>query len=165
MVKVESRVEIDRRPADVFAFLADPDNWSKWLDGIIESKQQGPGGMKPGTRVDQVIKFLGRRFDTTAEVVDCHWGSRLIMKVISGPFPMTWTHTVAAADGGSAVTTTLQADPGRFFRLAGPLLKPVLQRHFNDDHTTLKALLERTTDNLDSAGTSGFAVRRKAHRN
>ncbi len=151
MVKVESRVEINRRPADVFAFLIEPANWSSWLDGIIECRQLGAGGMTAGTRVSQVIRFLGRRFDTTAEVVDCQRDLRLTMKVISGPFPMSWTHLVDAADEGSAVTTTLDADPGRFFRVAGPLLKPLLQRHFDDDHATLKALLERASSTQRTA--------------
>ncbi len=142
MVKVESRADISRRPDEVFAFLADPANWSKWLDGIVDSKQQGVGPMRPGTRVAQVVRFLGRRFEVTAEVVEHRPDSRLAMKVISGPFPMSWAHAVAATDGGCAVTTTLEADPGRFFRIAGPLLKPLLQRHFDDDHASLKDLLE-----------------------
>lgn len=148
MVEVESRVNINREPGEVFGFLAEPANWALWLEGIVESKQHGRGAITVGTRVNQVVKFLGRRFDITAQVIECDWNRRLTMKVISGPFPMSWTHLVVARDGGSAVITKLEANPGRFFRIAGPLLKPLVQRHFDEDHAALKSILERVPEKL-----------------
>jgi len=40
------------------------------------------------------------------------------------------------------LTTVLEADPGTYFRLAAPLVKPLLQRQLDADHATLKALVE-----------------------
>jgi hypothetical protein len=95
-----------------------------------------------GNKVQQVIKFLGRRFDVTAQVVEYQKDGRIGMRVLSGPFPMAWTHALAQAGAGSSLTTRLEVDPGTYFAIAGPLLKPVVQRHFDADHATLKALLE-----------------------
>lgn len=54
---------------------------------------------------------------------------------------MAWTHTLDESDRGSHLTTSLEADPSSYFRIAGTLLKPVLQRHLDGDHQTLRALL------------------------
>ncbi len=59
---------------------------------------------------------------------------------------MAWMHRVEGADGGTLLTTTLEADPGSFFTIAGSLLKGLLQRHFDNDHAALKALLESPSE-------------------
>jgi hypothetical protein len=64
------------------------------------------------------------------------------MQVLTGPFPMALTMTVEGIGQESRLTTVLEADPGTYFRLAAPLVKPLLQRQLDADHATLKALLE-----------------------
>jgi polyketide cyclase/dehydrase/lipid transport protein len=142
MVSVESRVNINRSVSAVFGYLAQPTNWPQWLDGILEATAEGAGSLGEGSRVHLVIKFLGRRFETTAHATEYRQDDRIGMQVQSGPFPMAWMHRVEEANGGTLVTTSLDADPGRFFSPAGPLLRGLLQRHFDDDHATLKVLLE-----------------------
>jgi hypothetical protein len=135
-------VEIERSVDQVFGYLSEPGNWTQWLEGIVESRQEVAGSLGMGNRVQQVIKFLGRRFNVMAQVVEYQKDGRIGMRVLSGPFPMAWTHVLAPAGVGSSLTTRLEVDPGTYFAIAGPLLKPVLQRHFDADHASLKALLE-----------------------
>jgi ligand-binding SRPBCC domain-containing protein len=142
MVSVESQVNIDRPVSAVFDYLARPTNWPQWLDGILDATPEGAGSLGKGSRVRLVIKFLGRRFETTAQATEYRQDDRIGMQLLSGPFPMAWMHRVEEADGGTLLTTTLEGDPGSFFAIAGPLLKGLLQRHFDDDHATVKALLE-----------------------
>jgi carbon monoxide dehydrogenase subunit G len=142
VLRVESTVDVRRSVDQVFGYLSDPGNWTQWLEGIVESSLEEGQTLRQGARVRQVIKFLGRRFDVTAEVIEYQAGDRIGMRVLSGPFPMAWTHVLQQAGEGTRLTTSLEVDPGTYFRLAGPLLKPVLQRHFDADHAGLKALLE-----------------------
>jgi hypothetical protein len=88
------------------------------------------------------IKFLGRRFEITAEVTEYRQDDRFEMRGLSGPFPISWIHRVEEIDGGTRLSTTPEAEPGSFFTIAGSMVKPLLQRHLDDDHATLKALLE-----------------------
>lgn len=142
MVKVESRVQIDRSLATVFGYLAQPQKWPEWLDGILDASLEGAESLSQGSRVRLIIKFLGRRFEATGQVIEYRQDDRIGMQVLSGPFPMSWRYRVEEVDGRTILTTTLEGEPGSFFAIAGPLLKPVLQRHFDDDHATLKALME-----------------------
>lgn len=77
-----------------------------------------------GSKVSQTVKFLGRPFDLMSEVVDYRSGRTIGMRVIAGPFPMSWTHEIEPAGSGSRVTTRLEADPGTFISIAGPVLGP-----------------------------------------
>jgi hypothetical protein len=46
---------------------------------------------------------------------------------------------------GNLLATTLEADRGGYFWLAGPILKRVLRRHLDAVHATLNALLDDVT--------------------
>lgn len=142
MLRIDSSVEISRPIDQVFAYLSTPSNWTQWLEGFTESHQEGDGSLVVGSKISQTIKFLGRRFDLMSEVVDYRSGRTIGMRVVSGPFPMAWTHEIEPAGSGTRVTTRLEADPGTFFSIAGPVLRPLVQHHLDDDHNQLKAILE-----------------------
>jgi hypothetical protein len=55
---------------------------------------------------------------------------------------MSWTHEVEPAGSGTRMTTRLEADPGMFFSIAGPVLRPLVQHHLDADHNHLKTILE-----------------------
>ena len=40
MIKVEHSVVIDRLVPEVFAFVADPANNTRWQDGLVESRME-----------------------------------------------------------------------------------------------------------------------------
>jgi uncharacterized membrane protein len=142
MLTMESRIEVARPVDQLFAYLSDLSNWPQWLAGIQESRIEGSERIGVGAKVRQVAKFLGRRFEITGQVVEFSANKKIAMQVLSGPFPMALTMTVESIGQGSRLTTVLEADPGTYFRLAAPLVKPLLQRQLDADHATLKALVE-----------------------
>jgi ribosome-associated toxin RatA of RatAB toxin-antitoxin module len=142
MLTMESRIEIARPVDQLFAYLSDLSNWPQWLVGIQESRIEGSEKIGVGAKVRQVAKVLGRRFEITGQVVAFDPNKKIAMQVLTGPFPMALTLTFEAIGQASRLTTVLEADPGTYFRLAAPLVKPLLQRQLDADHATLKALVE-----------------------
>ena len=142
MLRVQVEVAIKRPVDDVYQYLADPANWVNWLEGFVQSRQEGAMPLKVGSKLHQAVRFLGRRFDIDSEVTELVHDATIGVRVVSGPFPMAWRHLVATSGGGTRMTTVLEAEPGSYFKVAGPLLKPMLQRHLGDDHKRLKTLLE-----------------------
>jgi uncharacterized membrane protein len=149
MLTMESRIEIARPVDQLFAYLSDLSNWPQWLVGIQESQIEGSERIGVGAKVRQVAKVLGRRFEVTGQIVEFDANKKIAMQVLTGPFPMALTLTFEAIGQASRLTTVLEADPGTYFRLAAPLVKPLLQRQLDADHATLKALVEEGVPAID----------------
>ena len=69
MIRVESGVKIQRPANEVFAYIANFENNTRWQSGMIEARFTSPGPLAVGSTYAQVASFLGRRIESTFEVV------------------------------------------------------------------------------------------------
>jgi hypothetical protein len=58
------------------------------------------------------------------------------------PFPLTQTNEFAAEGGGTKVVTTLEGEPGGFFKVGEPIVVRIAKRQFQTQLDTAKELLE-----------------------
>jgi uncharacterized membrane protein len=141
---VEHSVVIGRPIEEVFAFAADPNNNPLWHSFTLETQTVSGVEVEVGTAFDNVIKFLGRRIETTLEIVENEPPRRQRVRVTSGPIPASGCYDFEPADGGGSTrfTYTLDAEVGGFFKLAEPLVGRAARRQTETDMATLKDLLE-----------------------
>ena len=141
---VEESVVINRPPEEVFDYVANRENLPEWSAPIQEVRKETQGPlMEEGARFTTVAKFLGRRFETPFEVSVHEPPRRHTDRSTGGPFPQEFTHIFEEVEGGGTrLTEVTDAEPGGFFRLAGPLLEIAGRRQFRADLETLKDLLE-----------------------
>lgn len=59
------------------------------------------------------------------------------------PFPAQLTFTLEPQAGGTKLTASAEAEPGGFFKLAGPVLSRSLKGTLEKDLQSLKATLEK----------------------
>lgn len=142
MPEASKTVVIRRPPADVFAFLADVGNDPRWRSGVLEiSKQSGEG---KGAVWHQVVAGPGgRRINADIEITDYEPGSLLGFRTISGPVRPTGRFELAAAEGGTRVAFSLQAELGGVKKL---LMGGMVQKTMNAEVEaleTLKGVLEQ----------------------
>jgi uncharacterized membrane protein len=141
VARAEHTVVVERPPEEVFAYLTDLSSVPSWQSGAVEVREpEGPLGV--GTSYVQVLKFLGRRIETTLEVVAFEPGRRFSLKTLSGPIPFEVEHTLEPAGDGTRLRVTLEGEPAGFFRLAEPLVERNAQRQLEQDFETLKAKVE-----------------------
>ena len=145
-IDVTVEAVIGRSPEDVARFAMNPENDRRWIGGIVEAEALTDPPTHAGTRVRRVAKFLGKRIEYVLEVVDHDPSRRLVMRAVSGPFPLTVHYEFAGADGGTRARIRNQGDASGFYRLAAPLLARLVQRRVARDLKTLKALLEAERD-------------------
>ncbi len=142
-MRVEESVEINRPVEEVFSYVANPENLPEWSSIVLEVRKESQGEPKGGDHFTSVGKFLGRRFETSFEVVSYEPPRRSSHRSTGGPFEQEWTRTFEeTAGGGTRLTQVAEGEPGRFFRLAGPMLEMAGRRQFRADLSTLKDLLE-----------------------
>ena len=132
-----------RRPADeVFAFVSDATNNPRWQRGMRSCEWTSPPPIGLGSTYRQEAAFLGRHIVTDFQVVDHQPGRSVTIRSTSGPFPITVRRSVTPLDAAtSRVEAEITGDPGRFFRLARPLVQRLAQRSVTGDYDRLEALL------------------------
>ena len=142
MTRVETSVFIARPYEEVFDFIANFENNPSWQSGMQEARQTSDGPIGVGTTYSQLAKFLGRRVESTFEIIEFEPGRRIKGRSTSGSFPITFTRTVEPVEGGAKVSALIEGDAGGFFKLAGPILNRLVQRQVNADYSNLKSVLE-----------------------
>ncbi len=142
MIKIEINLEINRSLPEVFAFLTDHENDSKWRSGVIESKKTSEGPVGVGATGSEMLQFLGRRMETSYEVTEYEQDRKLGFKTTSGPVPMEGGYSLESSGSGTKLDFTIQGDAGGFFKLAEPILARMVKRQVESDFGNLKDLLE-----------------------
>ncbi|MGI8633314.1 MAG: SRPBCC family protein [Solirubrobacterales bacterium] len=139
MTSVERRITIGRPLERVWEFIHDPGNGPAWQASVVATSSDGPLAL--GTRGTEIRSFLGRRFETSAEIVAFEHHRRSAVRVVSGPVPGASTYRFEPVDGGTRLTVVLELE-GRALRFAGPLAVRAIRRELDGNLAMLKALLE-----------------------
>jgi uncharacterized membrane protein len=142
IVDVTTDIVIERPPAAVSAFAADPDTVPAWYANIRSVEWQTPRPLAVGTRLAFVAQFLGRRLAYVYEVVEFVPGERLVMRTADGPFPMETTYTWEAVTGGTRMTLRNRGEPTGFAAVTAPVMSRAMRRANEGDLRRLKQLLE-----------------------
>jgi hypothetical protein len=132
---LRSSLEIGRPANEVFDVVADFARNPEWQ-----------GGMRSATWTSeppQVARFLSRDVVTSFEVVAYEPGRSITIESRASSFPIRVTRAVEPiTDTASRVTADVSGEPGRFFRLFGPLLARIAERSVRRDYRRLRELLE-----------------------
>jgi hypothetical protein len=144
VIDVSTSIEIDRPADEVFAFVSEFPNNPRWQSGQRSCEWTSEPPLRVGSTYDQHARFLGKDMTNSFRVVEHDPGRRVRFTSTSGSFPITVTRTVEALDDSrSRFTEHVQGEPGRFFRIAEPILRRLVKRSIRRDFPHLKALLEK----------------------
>jgi carbon monoxide dehydrogenase subunit G len=141
MATYEHTIEIARPPEDVFAFVTDVSNYTRWQPSLVELHASRRGPLRVGSEATEVRRFLGREMETTWRCVE-HEPSRLsAIEADDGPVPFRGTFLVEPLGHGTRFTWTVETR-GAAARLGGPLVGTATRRELAENTALLKDLLE-----------------------
>jgi len=141
MIKAESSIVINKPPAEVFAFVTNSDNTTKWQSGVDAVIPDGPSNVV-GSKYTEVHKFMGQEMKSVLEIVAFEQDSKWAAKVLEGPVLFTVTASFMAEGSGTKMDTTVEGEPKGFFKIAGGMLESQLAKSLQEDAERLKKLLE-----------------------
>ena len=142
MIQVEKSVMINKPVADVFDFVSNNDNTTKWQGGVEAVIPEGPPNVV-GSRYTEVRKFMGQEMKSTLEITAFEQNARWAARVIKGPVPYEVTATFEDhGGGGTKMTTRVEGEPKGFFKIAEGMLKGQLEKSLEEDGQRLKGILE-----------------------
>jgi uncharacterized membrane protein len=140
-VTVEQPIARDREA--VARFAMDPANDTRWIGALKSVRVLTDGPIAPGTQVERVAGFLGRRIEYVNEITELEPGRRLAMRSVRAPFPMTVEYAFDdAGDGTTLARIRAGGEAGRYYALAGPLLAVMVRRGIARDLKALKRALD-----------------------
>ena len=142
MLKIEASTVIHRPVEDVFVVVSNHENYPKWSPGVLEVKKTSSGSIGFGTSWRSVSKRLGRRRETESEIVEYEPNRKVTRQHTQG-MPVRDRFTFEIAPGGcTRVVETIEAEPDGLFKLATPVLEPLLKRQLEAALANLKELME-----------------------
>ncbi len=145
MAKIHHSVTINQPVEQVFAFIRDTRNTARWHPSLSEARATLEGPAQIGTQVTEVRTFIGRKMESTYEIVDLEPNKRIGLKSVSGPFPFKGTITFESLGNATRMTFDADTQPRGFLKLADGMIAGMLQKELETDLSTAKHVVETGT--------------------
>ena len=141
---INDTVEINRSPAEVFAYLDQLDRPGEWQSQIVSVQVETEGPTRVGSRAREGRNIQGREQEMTYEVTEHDAPRRVAFRGIDGPIRPIGTVTVQPLDDGSRSRLTLEFDlKGHGFGvLIAPFARRMARKQIPQDQAMLKERLE-----------------------
>ena len=146
MVKVEASAIINCPGEDVWKFITDFTNSSKWLSYEAELKQTSEGPLGVGTTGRVSARFFYRDVEYDLRVTDFEPNRKLAADFTNGiakRFGLIWTSILEVVeDGKTKLTQAKEAEYRGIWKLFQPLLVRSLRKEEEEEIAKIKRILE-----------------------
>ena len=142
MINLDLGTLIDKPVKDVFAFVADPNNMSKWNSAVVSLEQVTPGEVGVGTKFKSVGEMMGRRIEGEMQVVAYEPDTKCGFQVNAGPMQVTMIMTFKTVGTGTKISLNAQGNPAGFFKVAEGMMTGRVKTMMEENLARLKLQLE-----------------------
>lgn len=142
MINIDLGTLIDKPIKDVFAFVADPNNMSKWNSAVVSLEQITPGEVGVGTKFKSVGEMMGRRIEGEMQVTAYEPDTKCGYQVNAGPMQVNLTLTFKTVGTGTKISLNAQGNPAGFFKLAEGMMTGRVKSMMEENLARLKSVLE-----------------------
>jgi uncharacterized protein YndB with AHSA1/START domain len=140
----EFQIELDiERPVEtVFEALTNFKRIPDWNSSVVEVKVANDAPLGVGSTVVYIGKFLGRTFESEAQVTEFVPSTKYSSKSVSGPFQLEITNNLKSMGTGTRITSDFRGESRGFFKLAEPVVTRLTKNLFESSMDNFKALLQ-----------------------
>ena len=142
MAKIQQSITIHQPVEQVFAFVRDTRNTTRWHPSLTEARASLEGPAQVGTQITEVRTFIGRKRESTFEIIELEPHKRIVMKSESGPFPLKVTMTFESLENATRITLEADAEPKGFLKLADGMIAVTLKKELETDLSAAKHVVE-----------------------
>jgi hypothetical protein len=143
MIQLNETRTIARSPGDVFAFLADLNNFPKWRANLVSFRILTAGPTDVGTRCAEVVQVGPMRATGTCDVTEFSPGRTMAFTATSAGIVYDGRIVVEPWEKGSRLTLTGDVHPRGPMKLMQPVLRRKLESGIQKEGSAVKELLER----------------------
>jgi carbon monoxide dehydrogenase subunit G len=142
MINLDFSKLIDRPVKDVFAFVSDPNNMSKWNSAVVSIQQVTAGAVAVGTKFKTVGEALGRRLEGELLVQTYEPESKCGFQLNAGPMQMNMILSLKTVGTGTKLSLNVQGNPAGIFKLAEGVMTGQVKSLMESNFSKLKSVLE-----------------------
>ena len=143
MINLDLGTLIDKPIKDVFAFVANPNNMSKWNSAVVSLQQITPGAVGVGTKFKSVGEAMGRRIEGEMQVVVYEPDTKCGFQLQAGPMQMNLTMAFKTVGTGTKLSLNAQGNPAGIFKLAEGVMAGRVKSMMEENLVRLKSVLEK----------------------
>jgi hypothetical protein len=145
-IRTESRIAIASSVHEVWAYVCDVGRWPEWAPTVLECWVHGGAPLKPGSRVEQRAKDLGRTHSRSQEVTTVEAPRHVAFAGTMGTSPARWGMELEpVGDGQTDAKMWIEVDLTGIMRAVPGLLKGSIQRVSDREMVAIKAAVESGT--------------------
>lgn len=142
MINVDLGVLVDRPVNDVFAFVSNPNNMTKWNSAVISLVPLSPGNVGVGSKFKTTGEAMGRRIEGEMQITAYEPDTKCGFQVTAGPMQVNLTMTFKTVGTGTKVSLNAQGNPGGLFKLAEGVMAGQVKSMMEGNLARLKSALE-----------------------
>jgi len=143
MINLDLGTLIDKPVKDVFAFVTNPNNMSKWNSAVVSMQQITPGPVGMGTKFKNVGEMLGRRIEGEMQVVAFEPDTKYGFQMNAGPMQVNVILTFKTVGTGTKLNLNAQGNPAGVFKLAEGVMQGRVKSMMEENLARLKSVLEK----------------------
>ena len=143
MINLDLGTLIDKPIKDVFAFVADPNNMSKWNSAVVSLEQITPGAVGVGSKYKSVGEMMGRRIEGEMQVTAYEPDTKCGYQVNAGPMQVNLTLAFKTVGTGTKINLNAQGNPAGVFKLAEGVMAGRVKSMMEENLARLKSVLEK----------------------
>jgi len=143
MIQLNEAISISRSAGEVFAFLADLNNFPKWRANLVSFKILTAGPTEVGTRCAEVVQVGPMRATGTCDVTEFSPGRTMAFKAVTAGLIYDGRILVEPWEKGSKLTLTGDVHPRGALKLMQPILKKKLESGIKAEVSSVKEFLEQ----------------------
>jgi len=107
MPTITKKIIINSPVSNVFSFVTDPPNWTKYVTSLIDVKDISSDKLEKGTTFRWTYRMLGINFQGKGHITEHTKNKRFGMKM-EGSFPITETYTFEKKENGTELSIEIQ---------------------------------------------------------
>lgn len=142
MLELEHSVLIKRPVGEVFNFVTDPENATKWRIGLLEAKQLSPGDLAVGSIIEETVQVLGRKLSSKVEVTALTPQRERGIRVKLGPLPIDMSEHYEETADGTRLRVVGSTDVRGPQRIAAKAALSQVKRQLEKELENIKRILE-----------------------
>jgi hypothetical protein len=142
MTQFETSVRISRPIEEVFAFVAEPLNFSRWNSAVRAVRETRGRDGEVGSTYAMERDLPTGRAQNDLEVFARDRPTEFGIRTTSGPTPFSYHYEFSAANGETVVRLDAVVELGGPAALLGPLAGRAVRRGVDDNFAELKRILE-----------------------
>ncbi|MDQ4076683.1 MAG: SRPBCC family protein, partial [Chloroflexota bacterium] len=115
---------------------------SRWQSGVRRAEVVSEGAMGVGTVVRYVVEFMGREIEIESAITEYEPNRRWSYRGEVGPIPFEGIAVFQESEGGTRVTSIVEATTSGSYKMAEPFALPLIRNQLEANAQRLKEILE-----------------------